>query len=189
MATQSNPAINQPENNLTLVVSSTSQNTPKQNKVKNAELSILLRDEDTPPKSRFMLWLSTPASERVPQTQKQLAKILDVSNVTLSKWKAEPGFSHEVLADVRRRELAFASGVLEKLRERALDGDLKAIELYATLILEFGDNHSPSVTINNNQLTAMIGGSPAEQLPFGLVNVMPKVTPKDQEKLEASEAA
>jgi len=41
---------------------------------------------------KFVLWTATPSFERVPATQKLLAKKLKVTEDTLSDWKKRSGF-------------------------------------------------------------------------------------------------
>ncbi len=45
---------------------------------------------------RFQVWLALPSSERVPKTQKELAKVIGVDEATLWRWKQLPGWNDAV---------------------------------------------------------------------------------------------
>lgn len=51
---------------------------------------------------RLQEWLATPRYDRIPPKQEMLAKDLDVSDKTLTRWKKLPGFMDEVRAIARR---------------------------------------------------------------------------------------
>lgn len=52
----------------------------------------------TPDQLKFQAWLALPSSEREPKQQKQLARLLEVHEVTLSEWKRLPGWHDAVYA-------------------------------------------------------------------------------------------
>lgn len=58
----------------------------------------------TPDQLKFQAWLALPTSARQPKTQKQLAALLEVHEVTLSEWKRLPGF-HDAVYDLAMEEI------------------------------------------------------------------------------------
>jgi hypothetical protein len=115
------------------------------------------RPGDTPAPGRqllaerycYAIWLATPADERNPSKQADLARELGVSEKALWLWKREP----QVLA-WRDYELRLTGGrkmgdILKAISNKAQSGDVPA----ARLIIEhahgrFENEENPAVTIN-----------------------------------------
>jgi len=137
-------------------------------------LANVLRRDDVEPKAKFMAWLITPSRMRTPQTQKELAKILDVAPETLCTWKRDPEFMDAIPQVVRRQAFDAAPEIVEKLAERARAGSLYAIELYFRYVLQWAQPAAGAGSqINDNRAVIMIGGRIAESLPVGLLRAAP----------------
>ncbi len=76
----------------------------------------------SPEQVRFMRWLALPKAERQPKQQQQLAKELDVSAETLSRWKSEPDFMDEVVHLARELVKHDVPDVLGTIRREAKRG-------------------------------------------------------------------
>jgi len=74
-------------------------------------------------------WLATPKRNRKPKTQQALARKLGVSRETLSRWKRLPGFGDAVYSEARRCLDGRLPAILDRLGDRAEEGDLAAIRL------------------------------------------------------------
>src|SRR5882672_4963242 len=72
-------------------------------------------------KEAFKLWLAMPSWERVPKSQQELAKRLNVDEGTLSDWKRIPGFKDEVTKLAKEWAQAFLPDVLGAMVHAAAD--------------------------------------------------------------------
>lgn len=84
--------------------------------------------------SKFMQWLALPSEWRDPGTQQELAAVLGVNEVTLSKWKRKEGFMDEVRTIARtylRDDLPEIYGAIGK---RAKSGDYQMARLALELV-------------------------------------------------------
>jgi hypothetical protein len=81
-------------------------------------------------KECFLEWLSTCRAERRPQTQSELAEMLQVNVCTLSKWKRSPGFLAELVKRVRAKYADRLPGVIVSVASRAELGDIPASRLF-----------------------------------------------------------
>jgi transcriptional regulator with XRE-family HTH domain len=78
----------------------------------------------------FMEWLSTVRAERQPQTQNELAALLGVSPITLSRWKHGAEFLTEFIRRVRLRYADRLPGIVSAVGDRAEVGDVPAAKLF-----------------------------------------------------------
>jgi hypothetical protein len=58
----------------------------------------------TPDQLKFQAWLALPSAAREPKQQKQLARLLEVHEVTLSEWKRLPGW-HDAVYEMAMSEI------------------------------------------------------------------------------------
>jgi hypothetical protein len=81
---------------------------------------------------QYLEWLVTPASERVPRTQAELARQLAVDPTTLRRWEKKDWFKREW--DRRVTEIQGSpertQRLLDSLYAKAIEGDNKAAQLY-----------------------------------------------------------
>jgi hypothetical protein len=134
--------------------------------VKGSDLGELLLDPTVEPKDKLLAWLAVPSEERVPKTQSELAKIIGVSFVTVSRWKNEPGFFDRIPEQSRRKMLEFVPDALAAARDLAVKKDLAAIRFCLELAGMIAGERVPG---RGSQIAIFIGGKPAEPLPVGLV--------------------
>lgn len=95
-----------------------------------------LRADNTPlldaRQEQYLEWLVTPASERVPRTQAEFARMLNVDPTTLRRWEKKDWFKVEW--DRRVSEIQGSpertQRLLDSLYAKAIDGDNKAAQLY-----------------------------------------------------------
>ena len=88
----------------------------------------------TPPKAaEFARWCKTSEGDRMPKTQTQLARNLEVHVSTLSNWKKHPRWG-QLLESVTPMDVADMDDGLQdvaaKVRMQALAGDMKAADLH-----------------------------------------------------------
>lgn len=99
-----------------------------------------------PREETFLNWLLTPESERTPRTKKELAEQIGVHPSTLTTWRRNYHFAAEY--DRRWRELAGdgekAEAVVNKLHEKALNGDVRSMDLWLKWRGEFHKAESGS---------------------------------------------
>lgn len=95
-----------------------------------------LRADNTPlldaRQEQYLDWLVTPASERVPRTQAELARQIGVDPTTLRRWEKKDWFKRQW--DNRVNEIQGSpertQRLLDSLYEKAIQGDNKAAQLY-----------------------------------------------------------
>jgi hypothetical protein len=83
----------------------------------------------------FAAWLSTPAADRQPKTQRAFAKTLGVAHSTLVEWRRHPAVL-AVLQGWRDTYKANFSQVVEALERKARKGDVPAARLLAEVLGE-----------------------------------------------------
>lgn len=80
----------------------------------------------------YLEWLVTPPSERMPRTQLDMARHLEVDPKTLRRWEKKPIFKKEW--DKRVSEIQGSpertQRLLDSLYSKALSGDNRAAQLY-----------------------------------------------------------
>jgi len=86
---------------------------------------------------RFAEWIATPAPDREPKTQQELAEQLDVSKDTLVLWKKLDGFWAEVRKKRQEWVKDRVSSVLMGLYGKALKGDAQEVKLFLQYAGEF----------------------------------------------------
>jgi hypothetical protein len=99
---------------------------PKQSESKAAFKGVKLETEFR----EFARFYATPRSLRDAKTQGDFAKKFGVSQDTLSDWKQRPEFWHAVETEMRSRESELRPDVLLVIRHKALQGDLKAADVW-----------------------------------------------------------
>lgn len=79
-------------------------------------------------------WLALPTILRVPHTQVLLAQDLGVSEQTISRWRALPGFMEEVQAIIRRNLSDNVHDAVGALKRRANAGEAAQLKMYLEMI-------------------------------------------------------
>ena len=81
---------------------------------------------------QYLEWLVTPQPERIPRTQAEMARQLNVDPTTLRRWEKKPVFKKEW--DNRVNEIQGSpertQRLLDSLYAKALEGDNRAAQLY-----------------------------------------------------------
>ena len=98
------------------------------------------------------IWLAMSKEERMPRTQRELAKLLNVNEMTISRWKKLPGFQEEVTAIARSFLVVDLPEIYAALRKEAKAGSLPHIKVVLDLTGEFqvsALNHSESSRRND----------------------------------------
>lgn len=88
-------------------------------------------------KEALSYWVAIPKKIRIPETQKELAEILDVSQERLCQIKKEDGFNEQVNEYRKIWFKQFTSNIIEALRKSAEKGDHKAAKLFLQYIEDF----------------------------------------------------
>lgn len=73
----------------------------------------------------FAMWLATPKKDRQPNTQKLLAKDLQVDEDTLTNWKSIPGFTNAVIELTKETVKRRVPEVLHRMTDDALQPGAK----------------------------------------------------------------
>lgn len=86
----------------------------------------------TAPQQRYVEWLCTAPGERVPSTKQELALELGVDPSTLRRWEKRDHFRSqwESRSKAVQGSPERTQGVLDTLHTRALDGDVRAAQLW-----------------------------------------------------------
>ena len=90
---------------------------------------------------KFQEWLATPRLERSPPTQIDVAEVIGVTNVTLSRWKALPGFEEAVVQKARDAMQSRLPDVYGALTREAEKGSYQHIKL----IMEMTKQYFPAM--------------------------------------------
>lgn len=81
---------------------------------------------------QYLEWLVTPSPERIPRTQAEMSRQLQVDPTTLRRWEKKPTFKKEW--DNRVNEIQGSpertQRLLDSLYAKALEGDNRAAQLY-----------------------------------------------------------
>lgn len=94
--------------------------------------------DHTEAREQYKLWLATPSWERVPKTQQELAHVLQVHPVTLSKWK-DRKFIEEVICLVQNEARKYTVDIIHSIAQKASQGSVPHARLY----LEYIEKWSP----------------------------------------------
>lgn len=94
--------------------------------------------DDIATREKFKLWLATPSWERTPKTQQELAQVLQVHPVTLSKWK-DRKFIEEVIFLVQSEARKYTVDIIHSIAQKASQGSVPHARLY----LEYIEKWSP----------------------------------------------
>jgi len=78
----------------------------------------------------LVAWYCIPIERREPRTQLELAKMLGIHLQTLLRLKRSPDFRNSVANNVRADFACRLPEMIEKLVSRALEGNLRAMELF-----------------------------------------------------------
>lgn len=83
---------------------------------------------------KFIEWLALPSSERIPQQQQELADLMGVNAVTLSRWKKLDGLVDEARARARKRIQEHAPDVYGSIAREAINGSAQHAKLFLDLM-------------------------------------------------------
>ena len=81
-----------------------------------------------------MLWFTLPEEERVPLTQRALAKELGVTEVSVSRWTKLPGFMDEVRQLITDSLGDVYHDVMGALKKRAKTGNFQHLKMYMEMM-------------------------------------------------------
>jgi hypothetical protein len=81
---------------------------------------------------KYLNWLCTPASARIPASQEKYAQQEGIDPTTLRRWQKKPSFKSEWAKRVEDLQGSpeRSQKLLDSLYAKALDGDNKAAQLY-----------------------------------------------------------
>lgn len=81
---------------------------------------------------KYLNWLCTPASLRIPASQEKYAQQENIDSSTLRRWQKKPSFKAEWAkrVDDLQGSPERSQKLLDSLYAKALDGDNKAAQLY-----------------------------------------------------------
>jgi len=122
-------------------------------------------------RAAFADWIALTGDERkllaLPETQRAMAERLNVTEGTLSHWKAEPEFQREVTRLLRARCQRHAPAIIDKMNEKALagEGDVPA----ARTVLEHAmpdEKPGMSVIVPVSVTTEVLVGGADEDAPL-----------------------
>ena len=117
----------------------------------------------TAPQLRYVDWLCTAPSERVPPTKKAMAEELGVDITTIRRWEKRPAFK-----DVWRKTVDDVQGspertqsLLDTLYAKALEGDTKSAQLYLQATNRMAP---PTVTVREEKRVAELSDVELDEL-------------------------
>lgn len=97
---------------------------------------------------RFASWLVLPPSQRLPKTQRELAKEMGIANSTLSAWRRLP-LIQAVTRDWRESYKAHFSEVVDALMRQARRGNVPAARLLAEVLGELAPTKLEQTNIDS----------------------------------------
>lgn len=89
--------------------------------------------------SVYLDWLATPKSLREPKTRTELADKLGINRRTLGNWSKLDGFKEEKLQRMFEYFAADTADIIVSLRNKALDGDVRAIEVWLSRVEQIAE--------------------------------------------------
>lgn len=101
---------------------------------------------------RFMEWLAKPEDLRECKYQSEFAKMVGVTEKTLSHWKNLPGFMEEVSRIVMKEQEMVYPIIARALMKKAEKGDTQAIKLW----LEHFKNWSPKKVVTTETVQKQV---------------------------------
>jgi hypothetical protein len=111
----------------------------------------------------YIEWLVCPRPERNPPTQQEFAAQLGVTPQSLAKWRQHPSF--KATWDARVDQLAGsperAQAVYDAIFQRAVEGDVRAAELF---LKASGRLQPPTVTVTTSNPAADLSDDELESL-------------------------
>lgn len=117
----------------------------------------------TAPQHRYVDWLCTAPSERVPTTKKAMAAELDVDITTLRRWEKRAGFKSvwqgqvdELQGSPERTQI-----LLDTLYGKAVGGDVKSAQLYLQATNRMAP---PTVELKTERRVAELSDSDLDEL-------------------------
>ena len=114
--------------------------------ITNEELTL------TAPQERYLAWLLTIPSERVPASKNKYSMEMSVDITTMRRWEKKDVFLTQWKARVEdiQGSPERSQRLLDSLYSKALEGDTKSAELYLKATNRMAP---PSVTISSNKKT------------------------------------
>jgi len=101
----------------------------------------------TPDQENYLIWLALPISQRVPKTKTEYAETLGLSRMALWKWEQTPGFDEERRQRIKRWQKESTPEIIEKLKDKALNGDTTAIKIW----LEWVEGNDNKILVEHSQ--------------------------------------
>jgi len=112
---------------------------------------------------RYMDWLCTAPSERVPVSKKQYAASVSVDVTTLRRWEKKPAFRQEwqTRVDDLQGSPERTQALLDTLYNKALEGDTKSAQLY----LQATNRMAPAtIEVKSEKRSAELSDSELDEL-------------------------
>ena len=117
----------------------------------------------TASQQRYVDWLCTAPSERVPSTKTQMASELGVDITTLRRWEKRPAFK-----DVWSKQVDEVQGspertqrLLDTLYAKAVEGDVKSAQLYLQATNRMAP---PTVEVKSEKRVAELSDADLDEL-------------------------
>ena len=101
----------------------------------------------SPEQLRFIRWLALPKAERVPKTQREIARQFDVAEETLSRWKDIPGFRDAVNQLARELVKDDIPEVMGAVRREAKKGSIQHVNIVLAMAGMAADVQAASSTV------------------------------------------
>jgi hypothetical protein len=117
----------------------------------------------TSDQQRYMDWLCTAPSERVPSSKKQYAILASVDVTTLRRWEKKPAFRQEwqTRVDDLQGSPERTQALLDTLYNKALEGDTKSAQLY----LQATNRMTPTtIEVKSEKRSAELSDSELDEL-------------------------
>ena len=112
---------------------------------------------------RYVDWLCTAPSERVPATKNAMAVELGVDVTTLRRWEKRPAFKQvwQKQVDDVQGSPERTQALLDSLYKKALDGDTKSAQLYLQATNRMAP---PTVEVRSEKRVAELSDSDLDDL-------------------------
>lgn len=84
-------------------------------------------------------WCSTPKDIRIPRTAREFCSVRSISESTFYYEISKPDFQRQVVEKSLTLAKKATPDILEKLREKAEQGDIRSIEIFLKYVLRLGE--------------------------------------------------
>ena len=91
----------------------------------------------TPKQKKYLQWLTTPDSERDPQTEEELATHLKCKPSTLQRWVRQPEFQEAFDLEIHHNLTLKIWSLYQVLAEKALEGDFRSLKIILEILRHY----------------------------------------------------